>query len=324
MLFEVRNGSRPPTLGMFTHSLLNRSPAAFARGIALHPAVPADASASPLHVRAGRSAQDAGYPLTRGCGRDRGRRPSAHARASAGRSVSRHPRARLLNRPCWWTSCAAAPCCVTAGLAPTLHFSPYAALRRLTWPCPSRRARLIAVLWIQSLPFACTLRLVFSARRGCCAFEYLRYIQPKVGCALWDCRTCCLLSPRRAIRSLSYHCSFILSTTRKAERAACFYREVHTRIPRTRHRTGPSSGWASLRRPRPRPSGQRTRPAPVAHPVANTSRPANGGPRCTRPSGSGGAFRPELAPPPSARPCRHARGRQSPGGADGVAPCEGA
>jgi hypothetical protein len=66
MLSEVRNGSWPPTLGMFTHSLLNRSPAACARGIALHPAVRADTSASPLHVRAGRSAQDAEHLLTRG------------------------------------------------------------------------------------------------------------------------------------------------------------------------------------------------------------------------------------------------------------------
>jgi hypothetical protein len=34
-------------------------------------------------------------------------------------------------------------------------------------------------------------------------------------------------------------------------------------------------------------------------------------------SGSGGDSRPELAPPPSAGPCHHARGRRSPGGVDG-------
>jgi hypothetical protein len=36
-----------------------------------------------------------------------------------------------------------------------------------------------------------------------CTFEYMRYIYPKVVCAWWDCRTGCLFSPRRAIRSLS-------------------------------------------------------------------------------------------------------------------------
>jgi hypothetical protein len=214
-----------------------------------------------------------------------------------------------------------------------LHFSPHAALRRLTWPCPSRRARLIAVLWIQSLPFACTIRLFCSARRGCCTFEYMRYIQTKVVCALWDwdCRTGCLLSPRSPIMSLSYYCSIIYlpqglkggARRLRPPRSARAHPAHETRhLTPSRHEHC-RCGCARFRAQANKERAQSRRPP---HPDADASRSANGGPRCIRTGGRGHASRPAPAPPPSVRPCpcRHAPGRRSPGGADSVAPYEGA
>jgi hypothetical protein len=78
------------------------------------------------------------------------------------------------------------------------------------------------------------------SRFVCCAsciFEYMRYITPKSCARGGVAARVCLLSPRRAMKSLSLWYSLTISTTKREERAACVYCEVLARIPRMRHRT---------------------------------------------------------------------------------------